>query len=120
MKLKDIIKVEAEKYDIVNSKSSCDEAFANIKYKNLFTVIIKQGIISEENIVEIEKDWKLINFNIVFSFGLVGFIAKISQALADAGISIFVVSSYSTDHLLVKEKDLDKTLNVLEELEVDL
>ena len=40
-------------------------------------------------------------------FGLVGFLAKVSQLLAEEKIPIFVISAYSTDHILVKKKDLE-------------
>jgi len=46
----------------------------------------------------------------------VGFLARVSGALAEEGISIFVISSYSTDHILVKEKDVLKAIRKLEEL----
>jgi len=51
-------------------------------------------------------------------FEMVGFIAKISKVLAKERISIFVVSSYSTDHLMIKEEHLGKTLELLEGLEL--
>jgi len=36
--------------------------------------------------------------------------------LADENISIFVVSAYSTDHILVKEKNLTRAEEKLKEL----
>ncbi|MFH1608181.1 MAG: ACT domain-containing protein [archaeon] len=114
----EMIKVWNEDFVIVKSKKVYENAFANIKNKNELTVIVEQGKIDEEDIIEIEKDWKLITFDTVLDFGLVGFISKISSALAEANISIFVVSSYSTDHILIKKSDLDKTLGILKNLEV--
>ena len=52
----------------------------------------------------------------VLPFGLVGFMAKVSQAFADEKISIFAISAYSTDHVLVKEKDLNKAIKKLKNL----
>ena len=115
-----MIHIWDEKFWVVKSKKICPEAFANIKDKKEITVIIEEGEINKKDIIKIEKDWKLITFEIVLDFELVGFIAKISSALAKAGISIFVVSSYSTDHLLVKEKDLSQTLDILKNLKVKL
>jgi uncharacterized protein len=115
---KEEIKLWDETFAVVKSKREYPGAFANIKDKKELTVIIEQDKIKKEDIIQIEKDWRLITFDMVLEFNLVGFIAKISNALAKEGISIFVVSSYSTDHLMVKEKDLEKTLEVLENLEV--
>jgi hypothetical protein len=52
----------------------------------------------------------------VLLFGLVGFLAKVSKVLADEKIPIFVISAYSTDHILVKEKDLAMAEEKLKEL----
>ena len=41
-------------------------------------------------------------------FSLVGIVAALSSPLAAAGISIFVVSTYDTDYLFVREADLDR------------
>jgi hypothetical protein len=49
-------------------------------------------------------------------FNLVGFLAEISKALADENISVFVISAYSTDHILVKKRDLVKAIKKLKEL----
>ena len=104
-----------EVLDVVKSKKPLADAFAVIQDKNETTVIIDQSKIIED-VIEIEKDWKILTFEMVLPFGLVGFLAAISGALADEGISIFVMSAYSTDHILVKEKDLPKAISKLKTL----
>ena len=52
----------------------------------------------------------------ILPFGLVGFIAQVSGALAAEGISLMALSSYSTDHVLVKNKDLERAAAALERL----
>lgn len=105
-----------ESFAIVKSKKSYPNAFANIADKNETTVIIDSRKFNEIDAIEIEKDWKIITFDMVLPFGLVGFIAKVSQVLANEKISIFVISSYSTDHILIKEKDLSKAIKKLENM----
>jgi len=46
-------------------------------------------------------------------FSLTGIIASLATPLAQAGISIFVVSTYDTDYLLIKEKDLERAVWIL-------
>lgn len=46
-------------------------------------------------------------------FSLVGILASLSGTLARQGFSIFAVSTYDTDYILVKEKDLDKAVEAL-------
>ena len=105
-----------ETFAVVKSKKTYSTAFANIIDKNETTVIVDQSKFNEKDAVEIEKDWKILTFDMVLPFGLVEFMAKVSQALADEKISIFAISAYSTDHVLVKEKDLSKAIVKLENL----
>ena len=95
-----------EAFAIIKSKKPYPNAFANIIDKNETTVIIEQSKYNNEDIMEIEKGWKILTFDMVSPLGLVGFLAKVSKVLADEKIAIFAVSAYSTDHILVKEKDL--------------
>ena len=46
-------------------------------------------------------------------FSEIGVLAALAVPLADAGISIFVVSTYNTDHLIVAEEDLGRTIAAL-------
>ena len=105
-----------ETFAIIKSKKPYQNAFANVIDKNETTVIIEQSKYDEENVIEIEKDWKILTFNMVLQFGLVGFLAKISKVLADEKIPVFAISAYSTDHILVKEKDLARAEGKLKEL----
>ncbi len=105
-----------ETFAIIKSKRSYLNAFVNIIDKNETTVIIEQSKYDEENVIKIEKDWKLLTFDMVLPFGLVGFLAKVSKVLADEKIPIFAISAYSTDHILVKEKDLTRAEEKLKEL----
>jgi len=47
-------------------------------------------------------------------FGLTGIIASISKALAAASLSVFVVSSFDTDYVLVREATLDSAISSLQ------
>ncbi|MBI5046832.1 ACT domain-containing protein [Candidatus Micrarchaeota archaeon] len=91
-----------EDFAVVQSKHVQD-AFAIIHDKNPITLVIDQTKIHEENIIKIEREWKLITFDMVLPFELVGFFAAVSQALAEETISIFAISAFSTDHILVKK-----------------
>jgi len=47
-------------------------------------------------------------------FSLIGIIASLANPLADAGVSIFVVSTYDTDYLMVAEDSIEKAIRALE------
>jgi len=103
-------------FAVVKSKKPMPNSFAAISDKNEITCVIDQEKIREEDAIEIEGGWKILTFETVLSFELVGFLARVSKALAEEGISIFVISVYSTDHILMKEKDLQKAVNKLKGL----
>jgi hypothetical protein len=105
-----------EKFSIIKSKKVYPNAFANITDKNEITVIAQECELEKGDILGIDKGWRIITFDTLLPFGMVGFLAPIAAALANEKVSIFVISAFSTDHLLVKEDNLAKTKNVLKEL----
>lgn len=63
--------------------------------------------------VRCEKGWRCLKVNGPLDFTCVGILASLSVPLSKAGVSIFAVSTYDTDYLLVKEKDLEHAILVL-------
>jgi hypothetical protein len=63
-----------------------------------------------------ETRYRLITFDVELEPTLVGFMAKISTALADANITIMPFAAFSRDHLFVQEADFEKAIAVLEGL----
>ena len=61
----------------------------------------------------VEHGWKTLKVSGMLDFGMVGVIAKISNILATAGISLFVVSTYNTDYILLKAENLDHGVQLL-------
>ena len=59
------------------------------------------------------KNWRALKIVAELDFALVGILAAISTTLAQAGISIFAISTYNTDYILVQEKHLDLALQTL-------
>ncbi len=125
MKLEDYFKngkayVWKEKFAIIKAKKSDPKAFVNIMDKEEITVIINQILINKNEIIEIKKDWKIITLDIVFPMNVVGVTAKISSALARENITIMPIAAFSKDHFLVKDKDINKAIRVLENLGIKL
>lgn len=59
---------------------------------------------------EVQLRRKMIRFDTILDFSVVGFIAEISRALADADISILSLSTYRTDAVLVHEQQFDRAV----------
>jgi hypothetical protein len=60
-----------------------------------------------------EGGWKVLMVKGPLGFSLTGVIASLTDPLAREGISVFALSTYDTDYLLLKEKQLEKALRVL-------
>ena len=57
--------------------------------------------------------WKMFKVDGVLDFSSVGIVSSISSVLAKAKLSIFSVSTYNTDYILVKNNNLDKAIKAL-------
>jgi len=60
-----------------------------------------------------ETGWHLIKVEGPLAFSMTGVLASISAPLAEAGVSIFAVSTFDTDYLLVRESSLETALDAL-------
>ena len=60
-----------------------------------------------------EKGWRAIKFEGPFEFDLVGILNSVTVPLAEAQISIFALSTYDTDYVLVKEAQLEAAISIL-------
>lgn len=67
------------------------------------------------NTTQREDGWKAFRIQGVLDFSLIGILSKISTILAENKIGIFVVSTYNTDYVLVKEENFEKALVLLQE-----
>jgi hypothetical protein len=60
-----------------------------------------------------EKGWVALKVAGPLDFGLTGVLSSLAAPLADAGISVFAVSTYETDYLLVRADELDRAIDAL-------
>ena len=61
-----------------------------------------------------EDGWRALRVAEPMNFGLTGVLAGISTVLAQAGISIFAVSTFDTDYILIKGENLGLAQSALE------
>ena len=81
------------------------------------TVVTDSNSLPLDGSYELNKEkWKLVNLRCGNPFYCVGFIAFITGSLANAGIDIVLVSSFSKDMVLVMDKDMDEAVRILKEI----
>ncbi len=61
-----------------------------------------------------ETGWRGLKVQGPLDFDLTGVLASLAAPLAEASVSIFAISTYDTDYILVKEDDLEKARQVLQ------
>lgn len=110
------ITVSKQTFAIATAKEPVQNAFAAIQDKKEITLVIDQAHLEDHKdvLLEIDKDWKVMTFDLLLPIDMVGFIATVANALAEEGISILVLSAYSTDHILVQDYDLAKAITKIQ------
>ena len=61
-----------------------------------------------------ERDYRALEVEGPLSFDMTGVIAAISDVLANAGVPIFVISTYDTDYILIGATAFNKAIKSLE------
>lgn len=62
---------------------------------------------------KVSKDWRVLKFEGPFDFSEVGVLASVVAPLAEAGVSISVVSTFDTDYLFVQESAFARAQQLL-------
>jgi hypothetical protein len=63
--------------------------------------------------VKSERQWRILKILGPLEFSLVGILAEISQVLAASGVSIYAISTFDTDYILLKQGQLEVGLDAL-------
>jgi hypothetical protein len=59
------------------------------------------------------RGWRCLRVEGPLDFALVGVLGSLAAPLAEAGVSIFAISTYDTDYLLVSEQDVAAAIQAL-------
>jgi uncharacterized protein len=63
--------------------------------------------------IKSEKNWRALKVIGPLDFSLTGILASLANALAEAKISIFAISTFDTDYILLDNKNLERAVKVL-------
>ena len=76
------------------------------------SIVCAQNVVPAD--VLCERDWSCLKVVGPLDFALVGILSSLTAPLAEAGISIFALSTYDTDYLLVNHAALEQAVEVLQ------
>jgi hypothetical protein len=85
--------------------------FSITRTEEELSVVCPEVLVPER--IRAERGWRALRIAGVLDLSQVGVLASLASPLAGAGISLFALSTYDTDYLLVKEHDLTRAVEVL-------
>lgn len=96
---------------------SSRDHFMVTKDADEITVVTREENLKNLDLIEKNKDtWSLVALNVSIPFYSVGFLAAVSDAIANEGMNILIVSTYSKDYIMVKSDLIERASNVLKGL----
>ncbi|HEY7423949.1 MAG TPA: GNAT family N-acetyltransferase [Gemmataceae bacterium] len=91
--------------------ATADELFSITRTADELSILCRQDAVPED--ILCERGWRCWRVAGTISFSVVGVLASLTAPLAEAGISVFAISTFDTDYLLVKAADLGRAVDAL-------
>jgi len=77
------------------------------------SIVCRQDNVPGE--IEAERGWRCLQVQGAFDFSAAGIHVSLAIPLAEADISVLAIATYATDYLLIKEENVERALQVLEQ-----
>lgn len=113
--------VHAERYAVVRLEPDAElPAWAIVGPISSFTrTAAELSIVCLEDVVpagaSAERGWRVLEVAGPLASTLTGVLSSLATPLADAGVTLFALSTFETDYLLVREHDLERDSAALRE-----
>ena len=126
-----IVKEHADDYTIVSIKPDEEakarsllrdlQPFSSVTYdNNEVSVVLRtsewERLKGEFSGFDEAGPYRLLTFDIVLDLSIVGFLSVVSAVLAEEGVSIYALSTYLRDHILVRKEDSQRAVAALRKL----
>lgn len=117
------IELQLMNLDLVIAKLSEYNKLDDLIDKAKFVSLTKSGdelslVIDRENLPDHQfanEGWKAFKIIGPLDFSLVGILQQVIKPLSEKGITIFTISTFDTDYILVKNEQIDMAIEVLKE-----
>lgn len=86
--------------------------FSICRTANELSVVCEKRLVPTE--VKSELGWRILGVEGTLNFSLTGILSSIVNPLAMAKISVFAISTFDTDYILVKQGSLEEACSVLQ------
>jgi hypothetical protein len=89
-----------------------DDTFFSIsKTDDELSIVCSENTVP--NGIKSERGWRALKVEGPLDFSLTGIFASLANPLAEAKISIFALSTFETDYILIQDKKLKEAIKVL-------
>ena len=95
----------------INGNILTNDFISITRTKDELSIIVQKYELN--GFLEVENGWKIFKINGILNFSLVGILSKISTILANENISIFVMSTFNTDYIMVKKENIKNAIEIL-------
>ena len=85
--------------------------FSVMRTRDELSVVCPEEVVPES--ISRERGWRALRLEGTFDLSMVGILASVASPLAEAGASIFAISTFDTDYVLVREEQLDLAIDTL-------
>ncbi len=87
-------------------------AFTSVtRTRDELSVVCAEGAVPEG--IRSEGGWRVFQVEGPLDFALTGVLASVAAPLAGAGVSIFAVSTFNTDYVMVREENVERAIAAL-------
>jgi uncharacterized protein len=90
------------------------EFFSITRTNEELSIVCPTANVPDGILKDVEHHWKCIKVEGVLDFALTGILSSLANPLAENNISIFAMSTFNTDYLLIKVDSIEKAKSVLE------
>ncbi len=97
-----------------NSASDSAPGFVNVSYCSDELSIVTPAQHVPDG-VESDRGWRAIKLTGSFDFDQPGIVLSVVRPISEAGLAVFVVSTFHRDYLLVRSDSLEKTRALLQD-----
>lgn len=89
------------------------KVFSITKTYDELSIVCDEELVPKD--IKHEGNWRALKIEGPLDFSLVGILSRISSILAERSVSIFAVSTYDTDYILVKGNNINNAIQALED-----
>jgi uncharacterized protein len=87
------------------------ELFSVTRTSDELSLVVEEKVVPPT--VQANRGWRALKINGPLEFTIVGVLHSVTQPLASAGISLFAISTFETDYVLVKIENVEKAIEAL-------